>query len=118
MDRRIFHIKNLLSQDLGRSWSVEDMAAEVRMSATNLHRLFKQANDGVTPMAFLNERRLERAGEMLADSNCFLQIQEIGYHVGLTNNSYFTKDFKTKFGETPTEFRKRHSEIHQSTPPE
>jgi AraC-like DNA-binding protein len=80
------------------------MAAEVRMSATNLHRLFKQANDGVTPMAFLNERRLERAGEMLADSNCFLQIQEIGYHVGLTNNSYFTKDFKTKFGR-PHQFR-------------
>ena len=118
MDRRIFHIKNLLSHDLGRPWSVEDMAAEVRMSVPNLHRLFREANEGVTAKAFLNDLRLEKAGELLADPGCFLQIQEIGFHVGLTNNSHFTQDFKAKFGKTPTEYRDHRSEIHRSTPPE
>ena len=117
MDKRIFHIKRKLSQYLGRSWTVEDMAAELRMSVANLHRLFKEENDGVTPKVFLYELRLERAREMLADPECFLGIGEIGVQVALGNESHFTQDFKAKYGMTPTKYRDHQAEIHQSRPP-
>lgn len=115
MDRRVFHIKDKLSQNLGSPWSVDDMAAEVKMSATHFQRLFKEET-GVTPMAYLNDLRLEKAREFLADSNCFLLIKEIRSYVGLMNDSHFTNDFKAKFGMTPTDFRDHQSKIHQSNP--
>ena len=112
MDRRIFHIKNKLSQDLGRSWSVEDMADHCRFSASHFRRLFKE-EVGITPAAYLNNLRLEKVREMLADPDCFLQTKEIGVLVGLTNESHFTHDFKAKFGMTPTAYRAHQAEIHQ-----
>lgn len=59
-------------------------------------------------MAYLNELRLEKARELLEDERCFLQIKEIGHQVGLVNDSHFTRDFKKKYGLTPTEYRKQH----------
>ncbi len=88
------------------------------MSAAHFQRLFKEVNDGVTPMACLNNLRLEKARQMLADPTCFLQIQEIGCKVGLTNTSHFTHGFKAKIGMTPTEYRQQQAEIHQSLSPD
>ena len=116
MDKRIFHITTILADNFSRHWLVEEMAAEVRMSVPQFRRVFKESA-GVTPVVFLNELRLERASHMLADPKCFLQIKEIGHHVGLPNSSYFTRDFKAKTGMSPTEFRALQTEICQSNPP-
>ncbi len=83
------------------------------MSVVHFGRLFKEET-GFTPMAYLNDLRLERAREFLADSDCFLQINEIGSQVGLLNGSHFTRSFKAKFGMTPTEFREHNAKIDQS----
>ena len=117
MDRRIFHIKEKLSQDLGGSWSVGEMAAEFEMSVSYFQRLFKE-KAGTTPSAYLTDLRLDKAVEMLSDPNCFLQIKEIGFQVGLTNDSHFTSGFKKKYGMTPTEYRAHQAAIHQSIPPD
>ncbi len=117
MDKRIFHLKGRLSQDLGRNWTVEDMAAELRISVPHLQRLFKGENGGLTPGAWLNDLRLEAAAAMLADPNCFLRISEIAVAVGLPNESHFAKTFKAKYGMTPTQYRKNQAEIHQSQAP-
>ena len=113
MDRRIFHIKNKLCCELGRPWSIEDMAREVRMSVQHFRRLFKK-DMGKAPNLFLTELRLEKAREMLSDLSCFLQIKEIAFLVGLTNESHFTKSFKARIGMTPTAFRSYCSDIGQS----
>ncbi len=118
LERHITHLKKILSQDLRRKWTVEDMAAAVRVSVPHLHRLFREANEGVTPMSFLHDLRLETAREMLADPTCFLLIKEIGLKVGLKNESHFTQDFKKKYGLTPTQYRKQQDELHQSEPPD
>lgn len=113
MDGRIFHIKNQLSQNLGHSWSVEKMAETVRLSISRFKQLFRKKVGG-SPMAYLLELRLEMASKLLADPLCFLQIKEIGFLVGMANESNFTRDFKRKFGTTPTRFRERAREVHQS----
>lgn len=56
------------------------------------------------PIVCLNDLRLEKASELLADPDCFLQINEIGPQAGLLNDGHFTSSFKAKFGMTPTEF--------------
>ena len=115
MDRRGFHVKQKLSQYLGRSWSVEEMAEEVGMSASHFQHLFKE-EIGITPKAYLQSLRLEKARELLADSNRFLLIKEIALQVGLLNASHFTSAFKAKFGVSPSKFRDQHAKIHQSNP--
>ena len=117
MDGRIFYIKNQLSQNLGYSWSVQEMADSVKLSLPRFKQLFKE-KVGISPMAYLLEIRLEKAHELLSDPECFLQIQEIGVICGLTNDSHFTRDFKRKFGETPSQCREQASEIHQSNSPD
>ena len=107
MGRRIFHITNLIFHSLRRSWSVSGMADEIKMSAPHFQKRFKQVT-GSTPIAYLNDLRLEKARELLNDDSCFLQIKEIGNQVGLVNDSHFTRDFKKKFGVTPNEYRKQH----------
>lgn len=113
MDRRVFHIRDKLSQNLGRSWSVDGMAAEVRMSAPHFQRLFKEET-GVTPMAYLQSLRMERARELLSDTHCYLGVKEVGYQVGIPNKGQFTREFRKLTGSTPTEFREMYAEIEQS----
>lgn len=89
------------------------MADEVKMSAPHFQKRFKQET-GSTPMAFLNELRLEKARELLEDDQCFLQVKEIGHQVGLGDNSNFARDFKRKFGMPPTQYRQLHWENWKS----
>lgn len=113
MDRRIFHIVSQLSNGLGRQWAVVKMAEEVRMSVSQFRRLFKD-QVGQTPVEFLNQLRLAKAHELLSDPKCFLQIKEIGASVGYVDKSRFTREFKSKYGLTPSEFRDQQAEIEQS----
>lgn len=59
----------------------------------------------MSPVQYLKDLRLEQAREMLVNS--FLQIREIGFKVGMSDQSHFIHDFKEKFGVTPTEYRRR-----------
>lgn len=117
MDKRIFLLKGRLSQNLGRNWTVEEMAAEATVSVAYLHRLFRMENGGTTPAAYLHHLRLEAAATMLADPECLLRISEIANAVGLSNESHFARDFKAKYSMTPTQYQKTQAEIHQSRPP-
>jgi AraC-like DNA-binding protein len=114
MDGRIYHIKQLLFQDLGRSWSVEDLAAEVELSVPHFHRLFKYVMR-VTPKAYLDNLRMEKASQLLADPNCFVQIKQISIQTGFTNDSHFAREFRKKFRMSPTEFRMQCREIAQTS---
>ena len=69
-------------------------------------------------MTWLKNLRLDKAREYLADPDCFLQIKQIAVKVGLTNMSHFSKDFKAKFGATPTQYRNHQAEIYYSTLPD
>lgn len=117
MDKRIFHLKGRISQDLGKDWTLENMAAELHVSAPHLHKLFKAENGGMTLGAWLQDLRLEAAAAMLTDPDSFLRISEIAITVGLPNESHFAKTFKAKYGMTPTQYEKSQAEIHQSQSP-
>ena len=117
MDRRIFHIKENLSQSLGHAWTVEQMAISVELSVPRFNQLFKE-KVGISPIAYLLEIRLEKVRELLSDTHSFLQIKEIGVICGLTNDSHFSREFKKRNDRTPTEYREHCAEIDQSNSPD
>lgn len=114
MDGRIFHIKELLAANLNRDWTIEEMAGLVELSVPHFQKLFK-TNTGTSPMAYLRDLRLARACERLESS--FHQLKQIRIDIGMTDNSHFTRDFKVKFGLTPSEYRRQHWEKIQNNSP-
>lgn len=104
MDRRIFHLRELMLKNLKDDWTIEKSAQLIVVSAPYLQKLFREELK-VSPMAYLRDLRLTKACELLETT--FKNISEIGYEVGMPNDSHFTRDFKKKFGLTPTEYRKQ-----------
>ena len=116
MAGRIFHIRAEISRNLAHTWSVSEMARSLNISEAHFIKLFRQHSDDVTPFEFLTRLRMERAKAVLETT--FLRIKEIAVQIGIPNESQFTREFKKRFGLTPTEYRKRHWEIERSIAPQ
>lgn len=82
--------------------SMRKLAELFGMSQRNFTRRFKSATN-MTPVQYLQSRRLSEARELLRSSN--LSIKEIAYRVGYVDVSYFTKLFKEFSSITPKEYR-------------
>ena len=59
----------------------------------------REANMTVTGL--ITERRLQRARRLLEKSDRGVTVRSVSALVGFDNPSYFTKVYKTRFGETP-----------------
>lgn len=110
MDGRIFHLKEQLLKNLQYEWTIEEMSQFVELSVPHFQKLFK-IEIGIAPVAYLRDLRLEKARKLL-EAN-FKQIRQIGLEVGMPNDSHFTRDFKKKYGATPTEYRRQFWETIQ-----
>ncbi|MEO6287003.1 MAG: response regulator [Dyadobacter sp.] len=82
-------------------FGVEQLADEMCLSRTQLFRKVKALLE-VSPNELISDIRLQRAAEMIrlkADS-----LSQIGYAVGYSEQSYFAKRFRKKFGVSPSEY--------------
>lgn len=57
----------------------------------------------VSPAQWIREKRLEKAKEMLRNTQ--LSVNEICYSMGFENVSHFSRIFKAQYGQSPTDFR-------------
>ena len=58
---------------------------------------------GTTPTDFINDLRLDRAGELLRHTG--LSIDGVAEECGFRNHAYFYRRFKRRFGATPRAYR-------------
>jgi AraC-like DNA-binding protein len=101
---RGYAIRSDIMNDLSGELSLGAVAARHRVTPRYVQMLFE--DDGTTFTAFVRERRLLRAQEMLADPGFDHQrIGEIAYGVGFNDLSYFIRAFNQRFGMTPSEAR-------------
>lgn len=111
MDGRIFHLKEQLLKNPQHNWTIEEMSQFVELSVSHFQKLFK-TETGIAPVTYLRDLRLEEARELLETK--FSRLKEIGFKVGIPNDSRFTRYFKKRYGVTPTEYRKQHWEKVQA----
>ncbi|TNF40349.1 MAG: hybrid sensor histidine kinase/response regulator, partial [Bacteroidetes bacterium] len=90
-------------------FSVEDLAHNLNLSRTHLHRKLKSlTNQSATE--FIRSIRLKKAVQLMKEGNH--KVNEIGYTVGFNSHNYFTKSFKKQFGMSPSDFiRKNFGEM-------
>lgn len=71
-----------------------------------VHRLFEE--EGLTFPAYVNRLRLEQVGSMLDDPrHARRRIAELAFAVGFRDLSTFNRQFRRRFGETPTALQAR-----------
>lgn len=94
-----------VAQSPGQAWPVERIAAEVGVSNSRLHVLFRQAF-ALSPQAWLSASRLRWARDRL--SNTGLAIADIAQHAGYSEQSALTRALRREWAMTPAEYRRRY----------
>lgn len=86
---------------------LETMASVAGLSKFHFQRLFT-ATYGLSPAAYVSQRRVERAQDLLRTSN--LTVTEVCHAVGFASLGSFSSRFHELVGETPSGFQKRYAE--------
>lgn len=93
----------LLRARLSEDISLDELAAEARLSPFHFARMFKQSV-GVPPRVYLTRLRMERACELLALTD--LPVTEIAQQVGYSSNQVLARVFTKHHRMSPTEYRR------------
>jgi AraC family transcriptional activator of mtrCDE len=85
-----------------RDWTLDELAAESRVSRATLVRTFRRAA-GIAPLAFLAELRLGLARKRLASTSA--SVARVAAAVGYESESAFARAFQRRFGISPGKLR-------------
>ncbi len=72
------------------------------LSASSLQRAFEK-HFGVSPNQYLNRLRMNKAMELLSEKE--LSVKEIAYACGFSDEKYFSRAFKKRYGYPPSKLR-------------
>ncbi|WP_282935912.1 AraC family transcriptional regulator [Paenibacillus sp. RC67] len=91
-----------IDANLTKDMTVTELSELVHHHPNYFIRFFKN-HLGMTPMAYIYERRLEKAKQLLMASD--MTIGEIAQATGFHDIFHFSKAFKKRIGVAPSEFR-------------
>ena len=92
--------ENLNVTGLGMS----EVAATLNISIRRLHQI--AADEGISLVDWMWERRLSRARTLLADpANHSLSVAAIAYECGFVDPAHFSRRFKLRFGQAPSDHK-------------
>lgn len=103
----VLKVIRLIEEEYGRSLSLKEMADYAFYSPYHFERLFQKVS-GVTPCQFLSALRIEKAKQLLLETD--LDIATISSYVGYSSFSTFSRQFKEYVGLSPINFRKLSSQ--------
>jgi AraC-like DNA-binding protein len=96
------HAMRLLEASVDEPWTLDRLAAAVNLAPSYLIRLFGRTA-GISPMAYLNRIRAERAAGLLIETD--LPVATIGAMVGWHDPSHASRRFHAVFGLSPSRYR-------------
>lgn len=99
---RLEHIDKMIDERMEDGPTVRDMAAELGLSTGHFMRAFKRAL-GVSPHAYVLEKRLQRARRELERGG--ESLAEIAVACGFTHQSHMTSVMRRELGVTPGAYR-------------
>jgi transcriptional regulator GlxA family with amidase domain len=91
------------------AWTLNSLAEAVHLSRSQLVRAF-DATIGVSPMAYLRRMWVEQMARLLSTTD--LTIAEAARSLGWVDANYASRCFHSRYGSSPTEFRRQHSPPH------
>ncbi|MCF0049072.1 AraC family transcriptional regulator [Dyadobacter sp. LJ53] len=98
---KLLVIRNEILSDLSSPPVLSELAAIASMSETKLKQLFKQTF-GDTIYNYYQKARMEEAAFLLKQAKH--SVSEVGYELGFSNLSHFSRLFEKQYGITPKKF--------------
>ncbi|WP_299922754.1 AraC family transcriptional regulator [uncultured Nocardioides sp.] len=95
-----------LDRHFAEPFDLDHLAGLAGMSRFHFLRSFALTY-GVTPAAYLSERRVERAQDLLRAAN--LTVTEVCHAVGYSSLGSFSARFRAIVGESPSDFQRRYA---------
>src|SRR5882757_615348 len=94
--------KLVLSSDLGRRWTLAEIAVEVGVSPVYLTQVFQQV-EALPLYRYQLRLRLARALDLLGRYD---NLTTLGMDLGFSSHSHFSSAFRQVYGRTPAEFQR------------
>ncbi|WP_222597181.1 helix-turn-helix transcriptional regulator [Chitinophaga pinensis] len=101
--KAIYTIKNRLQSHLDEPPNIAVLAKEAGMSEPKLRKLFKQTF-GKGVFEYYQSARMQEAARLLKEKR--LTVSEVGYQLGFTNLSHFSRVFEQYIGIKPKKYSK------------
>ena len=96
--------RDTMDRSFAQPLDVPALAAVAHVSAAHFSRQFR-ATFGETPHRYLQRRRVERAMELLRETD--RPVTEICFDVGFASLGTFSRTFREIIGESPSSYRTR-----------
>jgi AraC-like DNA-binding protein len=103
-NRRMLRARDAMDRNFARPLDVAAVAAVAHVSPAHFSRQFRATFDE-TPHAYLRRRRVERAMELLRETD--RSVTEICFDVGFASLGTFSRTFRAVVGESPSRYRAR-----------
>ena len=101
-DRRVARAIEILEQQYMSPPKIGDLASSLNIHRSQLSRLFKKQT-GQTFAAFVRSVRIQRAMKLLQETS--MPLAEIAFECGFSDQSHFSRSFRTVTKRTPSEIR-------------
>ena len=101
----IVKASNYIQLNLAHDLSVSKIARKVLVSPNYLSKQFK-TETGINISKYVIRERCRKAAKLIVSTQH--SVQEISNYVGYSDNNYFVKIFRSEYGMTPSEYRKKH----------
>lgn len=105
-DTLVDRVEHYLSESVGRSLTLADIARYAGASASYLSAQFKAAT-GHSPLNYFNLLKIKHACHLIDTTS--MRINRICYQVGIADPYYFTRLFTKIMGLSPSAYRRRKS---------
>lgn len=100
----IYGIKERMLEHLDTPPMIKDLAVCANMSPSKLKRLFKQIF-GNSIFSYYQEFRMKEAARLLREEK--LSVSDVGYQLGFTNLSHFSRVFEEHAGMKPKQYSRK-----------
>ena len=97
-------IKRYVKNNLTKKITLEKLSISLHCNTVTLTETFRR-EFGITIMQYVQQMRMERATYLLSTSD--KSVSEIAELCGIPQTDYFSKCFKSYFGLSPTDWRKK-----------
>jgi AraC-like DNA-binding protein len=101
--RALRRVRDYIDDHLADTIRLEALADVAGLSRCHFARAFKQSV-GTSPHAYLMQRRLERAEQLLAETD--FSLCRVALDSGFADQSHFSSCFRRHFGMSPRSFRR------------
>ena len=107
MTKECAQIKEYLDTNYAEHITLDSLTQLTHMNKYYMAHSFAKYT-GLSPIQYLNERRLETACRLLKETD--YSVSDISSQTGFSSQSYFTQIFRKKYGITPIKYRQTNNQ--------